>query len=334
MFDIGTRISSCLLYSMAKRSFSDMDGTFDTEQSKRHLTIEEAQRRTNGGCMASTILRMNIFGKCKLSDIKSALNAEIPVVHEKFNALRRSHGMVCYSCFVYIYRVVYRRMLMRVDGRVSFRSSRYYWHWVAHQSGLFRSQKTRKISEEANRIETRRMCCVGRLPWRDVHRWWHPQSWLLLQPCYQRRVAVSQRLFRWHRQFLAPLPTRERPPHPMCRCAYIGYFHKEPIHGWPRSVLSWLGCCVFCCMVPLCIGCVDRTDDGSLSKGYMKSFSRVYSVLDIEEGCIISVLHYSSVYWGDVCIGIIWLIIGKVWTSSGVRTRFCRYAEACWFTEP
>jgi hypothetical protein len=78
---------------MAKRSFSCVDGIAEAKESKRSLVVGENQDLT-GGCMAYALLRTNMFGKGNLSDVKSALNAEIPVIQGKFNALRFAHGWV------------------------------------------------------------------------------------------------------------------------------------------------------------------------------------------------------------------------------------------------
>jgi hypothetical protein len=75
--------------SMAKRSLSCVDGITEAKQSKRRLVVG-----TKGGCMASALLRTKMFDKCTLMEIKSALNAEIPVILGKFNALRKSQGLV------------------------------------------------------------------------------------------------------------------------------------------------------------------------------------------------------------------------------------------------
>ena len=48
----------------------------------------------SGGCMAYTLWKLELFGKCGLDDVKKALNSEMETIFHRFNGMRNRNGRV------------------------------------------------------------------------------------------------------------------------------------------------------------------------------------------------------------------------------------------------
>jgi hypothetical protein len=52
------------------------------------------ERSESGGCMAYTLWKLGLFGKCELDDVKKALNSEMETILHRFNGMRNRNGRV------------------------------------------------------------------------------------------------------------------------------------------------------------------------------------------------------------------------------------------------